>query len=99
MIKIPKIVIIAFLLFKSSRALFELGKCILPNTWTGWEEQGTCGEITQKRSYKYYMCEFWIYENHSVKTILKARVACLSWFSEFKTGHETDRIQKSPCRK
>ena len=33
-------------------------KCILENSWTEWVEQGTCGEVTRTRSYKYYMCEY-----------------------------------------
>ena len=59
--------VICFVLFKSSEANFLLDivdavapehKCILPNTWTAWMDQGTCEKVTRIRRYKYYKCEY-----------------------------------------
>ena len=65
MIETSKQIILLVGLFKSSKAIaanldaiLPLKKCLLPNTWTEWVEQGTCGEVTRTRSYKYYMCEY-----------------------------------------
>ena len=67
MIETPKKIILLVGLFKSSEALLNPAlinavappnKCILPDTWTEWAEQGTCGAVTRTRSYKYYMCEY-----------------------------------------
>ena len=64
MIETSKKIILLVGLFKTSESFDLLDaelpehKCILPNTWTEWVEQGTCGEVTRTRSYKYYMCEY-----------------------------------------
>ena len=65
---ILKKVILLFVLLKSTEAIVDLlndavnavaplSECILPNTWTEWIEEGTCGRITRKRFYRFYMCE------------------------------------------
>ena len=67
MIETSKKILLLVGLFKSSESFPDLEvldaiapeeKCILQNTWTEWVEQGTCGEVTRTRSYKYYMCEY-----------------------------------------
>ena len=66
MVKIIKRAIFLFVLFKSSKAFLDAivdtvlpeHKCILPNTWTAWMDQGTCEKVTRIRRYKYYKCEY-----------------------------------------
>ena len=74
-------VIFLFELLKSTQAFFNdlmnaVGatekKCILPDTWTEWVVDGSCGTVTRTRSYKYYMCEHFFFVNHSfLKYILQ----------------------------
>ena len=77
MVKIIKKEILLFVLFKSSRAFFDERKCILLNTWTEWVEQGSCGWITRKRSYKYYMCQYAILKKRCDKIFLKPELSAL----------------------
>ena len=61
MVNISSRVIFLFGLLKSTKALLDAvlpeKKCVLPDTWTQWVEDGSCGTVTRTRSYKYYMCE------------------------------------------
>ena len=66
MIETSKQIILLVGLFTPSESFLDaivdsispLSECILPNSWTAWVEQGTCGEVIRKRTYRYFIREY-----------------------------------------